>query len=110
VNFKNAAGSCVCWESEYHVHQVHASNGYETLQDAVSCWDYIASLEGKTEVLGEKPVTVTLCPPQISHGLRSNPGVRGVRLATDRLSRGTAVIACNGVSDNLLTAFIHHTI
>jgi len=25
--------------------------------------------DGKTEVLGEKPVTVPLCPPQISHGL-----------------------------------------
>jgi hypothetical protein len=25
--------------------------------------------QGKTEVLGEKPVTVPLCPPQIPHGL-----------------------------------------
>jgi hypothetical protein len=26
-------------------------------------------LMGKTEVLGEKPVPVPLCPPQIPHGL-----------------------------------------
>jgi hypothetical protein len=25
--------------------------------------------QGKTEVLGEKPVPVPICPPQISHGL-----------------------------------------
>jgi len=28
--------------------------------------------QGKTEVLGVKPVTVTLCPPQIAHGLTWN--------------------------------------
>jgi hypothetical protein len=26
-------------------------------------------LTGKTEVLGEKPVPMPLCPPQIPHGL-----------------------------------------
>jgi hypothetical protein len=36
---------------------------------------------GKTEVLGEKPVPVPLCPPQIPHGLDpgSNPGLRDDR-------------------------------
>jgi hypothetical protein len=35
---------------------------------------------------------VPLCPPQISHGLDlgSNPGLRGERPATNRLSHGTA--------------------
>jgi hypothetical protein len=42
------------------------------------------TLTGETEVLGEKPVTVPLCSPQISHGLawdrtRVNT-VRGRRL------------------------------
>jgi hypothetical protein len=27
---------------------------------------------GKTEVLGEEPVPVSLCPPQIIHGLTHN--------------------------------------
>jgi hypothetical protein len=36
----------------------------------------------------------TLCPPQISHGLDpgSNPGLRGERPATNRLSHGTATL------------------
>jgi hypothetical protein len=44
--------------------------------------------QGKTEVLGEKPVAVPLCPPEILHG--SNPGLRGERPATNRLNHGTA--------------------
>jgi hypothetical protein len=49
-------------------------------------------LTGENRQLGEKPVPVPLCPPQISHGLtpRSNPGLRGERPATNRLSHGTA--------------------
>jgi hypothetical protein len=49
-------------------------------------------LTGKTEVLGEKPVPVTLCPPQIPYGLTpaSKPGLRGGRPAANRLSHGTA--------------------
>ena len=47
---------------------------------------------GENRQLGEKPIPVPLCPPQISHGLdlRSNPGLRGERPATNRLSHGTA--------------------
>jgi hypothetical protein len=47
---------------------------------------------GKNRQLGEKPVPVPLCTPQISHGLDlgSNPGLRGERPATNRLSHGTA--------------------
>jgi hypothetical protein len=49
--------------------------------------------QGKTEKLGEKPVPVPLYPPQIPRGLtRTNPGLRGERLATSRLSHGTAHI------------------
>jgi hypothetical protein len=49
-------------------------------------------LTGENRQLGEKPVPVPLCPPQISHGLYlgSNPGLRGERPATNRLSHGTA--------------------
>jgi hypothetical protein len=40
--------------------------------------------QGKTEVLGEKPVLLPLCPPQISHGLTWDrtraSAVRGRRL------------------------------
>jgi hypothetical protein len=48
-------------------------------------------LTGENRQLGEKPVPVPLCP-QISHGLDlgSNPGLRGERPATNRLSHGTA--------------------
>jgi hypothetical protein len=47
---------------------------------------------GETEVLWEKPVPVSLCPPKIPHGLtpRSKPCLRGERPATNRLSHGTA--------------------
>jgi hypothetical protein len=36
-------------------------------------------LTGENRQLGEKPIPVPLCPPQISHGLYlgSNPGLRG---------------------------------
>jgi hypothetical protein len=49
-------------------------------------------LTGENRQLGEKPVPVPLCPPQISHGLDlgSNPGLRGERPATSRLSHGKA--------------------
>jgi hypothetical protein len=49
-------------------------------------------LTGENRQLGEKPVPVSLCPPQISHGLDlgPNPGLRGEWPATNRLSRGTA--------------------
>jgi hypothetical protein len=49
-------------------------------------------LTGENRQLGEKPVPVPLCPPQISHGLDlgSNPGLRGERPTTNRLSHGTA--------------------
>jgi hypothetical protein len=50
-------------------------------------------LTGENRQLGEKPVPVPICPPQISHGLdlRSKPGLRGERPATNRLSHGTAM-------------------
>jgi hypothetical protein len=54
-------------------------------------------LTGENRQLGEKPVPVPLCPPQISHGLDlgSNPGLRGERPATNRLSHGTALCSLN---------------
>jgi hypothetical protein len=47
---------------------------------------------GKTEVLGEKPVPLLRCPPQIPHGLTRDRTrrFRGERPATNRLSHGTA--------------------
>jgi hypothetical protein len=47
---------------------------------------------GENRQLGEKPVPMPFCPPQISHGLDlgSNPGLRGERPAPNRLSHGTA--------------------
>jgi hypothetical protein len=49
-------------------------------------------LTGENRQLGEKPVPVPLCPLQTPHGLTpgSNPGLRGERPATNRLSHGTA--------------------
>jgi hypothetical protein len=51
-------------------------------------------LTGENRQLGEKPVPVPLCPPQISHrlDLGSNQGLRGERPATNRLSHGTAML------------------
>ena len=43
--------------------------------------------QGKTEVLGEKPVPVPLCPPQISHGLARDR--TRASAATNLLSHGT---------------------
>jgi hypothetical protein len=43
--------------------------------------------QGKTEELGEKPVPVPLCPPQIPLG--ANPGRHVERPATNHLSHGT---------------------
>ena len=53
-------------------------------------------LTGENRQLGEKPVPVPLCPPQISHGLDlgSHPGLCGERPATNRLSHGTAIPNC----------------
>jgi hypothetical protein len=49
--------------------------------------------QGKTEELGEKPVPVPLCPPQIPHGLTpaSNPDLRGGRPAANRLGHGADI-------------------
>ena len=43
--------------------------------------------QGKTEVLGEKPVPVPLCPPQIPHGLTRDSAVRGRRLTAWVMAR-----------------------
>jgi hypothetical protein len=43
--------------------------------------------QGKTEELGEKPAPVPLCPPKFPPG-DANPGLRGERPATNRLSLG----------------------
>jgi hypothetical protein len=47
--------------------------------------------QGKTEVLGEKPVPVPLCPPQIPHGLIRDrtraSAVRGRRLTAWAMAR-----------------------
>jgi hypothetical protein len=47
--------------------------------------------DGKTKVLGEKPVQVSLCPPQISHrtDLGSYLGLCSEKPACNRLSHGT---------------------
>jgi hypothetical protein len=49
------------------------------------------NLHGKTEILGEKPVPLPLCPPQIPHGLtrdRARPSaVRGRRLTSWAMAR-----------------------
>jgi hypothetical protein len=49
--------------------------------------------QGKTEVLGEKPVPVPFCPPQIPYGLTRDRtrGLRGGRPATNRLRHDTAL-------------------
>jgi hypothetical protein len=63
--------------------------------------------QGKTEELGEKPVPVPLCPPQIPHGLTRErtraSAVRGRRLTTWAMARPRSVpwhsFFCNGATD-----------
>jgi hypothetical protein len=66
-------------------------------------------LTGENRQLGEKPVPVPLCPPQISHGLDlgSNPGLRGERPATNSPRHGTAEILWHGGPPSTV---IHHAI
>jgi hypothetical protein len=46
-----------------------------------------------------KPSLVPLCAPQIPHDLGSNPGRRGGKPATNRLSYGTANSVCTSASE-----------
>ena len=50
------------WEKDDRFFFIFPSNG------APVEWNW----QGKTEVLGEKPVPLPLCPPQIPHGLTRN--------------------------------------
>jgi hypothetical protein len=66
---------------------------------------------------GENPVSVSLCPPQISHGLTvgSNPGLRGYRPVSNLLSHGKAPENVHGyllcLGPNLIwTSHKHHII
>jgi hypothetical protein len=64
-------------------------------------WVWRATVElywqGKTEELGEKPVPVPLCPPQIPHGLTPvrirAPLVRGRRLTTWAMARPSSSVS-----------------
>jgi hypothetical protein len=58
------------------------------MQTSTKGW-WIDSDGGKTEVLGEEPVPVPLCPPQTPRGPGMEPGPRGERPATYRLRLGT---------------------
>jgi hypothetical protein len=51
--------------------------------------------QGRTEVLGEKPVPVPLCPPQIPHGLARDRAVRGRRLTAWGMARPSRFSYCN---------------
>jgi hypothetical protein len=67
-------------------------------------WVWRATVEwywqGKTEKLGEKPVPVPLCPPQIPHGLtraRTRASVvRGRRLTTWATARPNSLVSARG--------------
>jgi hypothetical protein len=43
--------------------------------------------QGKTEELGEKPVPVPLCPPQVPHGLTRASTARGQQLTNWAMAR-----------------------
>jgi hypothetical protein len=60
--------------------------------------------EENRSIREKKPVPVPLCPPQIPHGLTpgSNPGRRGERAGTNRLSHGTAKREVNFQEVNVL--------
>jgi len=54
-------------------------------------------LTGKTDVLGEKPVPVTLCPPQIPQGVawnRKQASAVTDRRITDGVTVGIMFIVC----------------
>ena len=60
------------------------------------------------KLTGEKPVPVPLSSPQIPHGLTpgSNPGLQGVRPATNRLSHGTAFLIVHFLFRRLIVNLI----
>jgi hypothetical protein len=74
-------------------------------------WVWRATVEwywqGKTEELGEKPVPVPLCPPQIPHGLTQAwtraSAVRGRWLTTWAMARPWVVVTCT--SQNCVSHF-----
>jgi len=73
------------------------SAGRKTLYSVGGRWmdEYGALVEwywqGKTEVLGENPVTVSLCPPQIPQSVLASISIlHSERPATDRISNSTA--------------------
>jgi hypothetical protein len=56
--------------------------------------------QGKTEVFGEKPVPLQLCPPQIPHGLTRDrtwaSAVRDRRLTAQSMARPTSALEVSG--------------
>jgi hypothetical protein len=77
-------------------------------------WVWRATVEwywqGKGEELGEKPVPVPLCTPQIPHGLtraRTRPSaVRGRRLTTSAMARPGATHLLTEISNVVLAGFV----
>ena len=69
--------------------------------------------QGKPEVLGENPVPVPLCPPQIPHGLTRDrtraSAVRGRRLTAWAMARSLLRMllrSCSSVQNNRIPVFI----
>jgi len=63
---------------------------------SMGCW-WNYNVRGKPKTPGEKPVTVTLCPPQISHGLKwyrtRASVVRGQRLYDMKTELSTKLLS-----------------
>jgi hypothetical protein len=72
-------------------------------------WDW----QGKTEVLGEKPVLVPLCPTQIPHGLTRDrtraSAVRGRRLTAWAMARHVGAITVSRNHSSKSNLYLDHT-
>jgi hypothetical protein len=66
-DFRNRVAFCKVLNLRLLVLLVKAACQWKRVwSDGGKCW------EGKTEAFGKKPVPLTLCPPQISHGVTWN--------------------------------------
>jgi hypothetical protein len=72
------------WTADINGHIVHPPDDMSWRATVEWYW------QGKTEELGEKPVPVPLCPPQISHGLTR----ARTRASANHLSHGICFHCC----------------
>jgi hypothetical protein len=79
------------WTAATNGHVVHSTDNIWVCRTTVECY-----WQGKAEELGEKPVPVPFCPPQITHELtrerNRDSAARGRRLTAWAMARPTGTV------------------